>query len=127
MAGAAQDGGLCHPFGLRIRLSVATRRGDDPAARPGISGNRHRCAVSARREFPHLGGIRGALPVGIAGIGASIRCRIMTERALRILLPAIALALGILAWDLMVRIKTIPPYVLPSPGLVFATLFSDWP
>jgi NitT/TauT family transport system permease protein len=51
----------------------------------------------------------------------------MTERALRILLPAIALALGILAWDLMVRIKTIPPYVLPSPGLVFATLFSDWP
>jgi NitT/TauT family transport system permease protein len=51
----------------------------------------------------------------------------MTERGLRILLPAIALALGILAWDLMVRIKTIPPYVLPSPGLVFATLFSDWP
>jgi NitT/TauT family transport system permease protein len=51
----------------------------------------------------------------------------VTERALRVLLPAIALALGILAWDLMVRIKTIPPYVLPSPGLVFATLFSDWP
>ena len=44
----------------------------------------------------------------------------------RILLPAIALALGVLAWDLVVRIKGIPPYVLPSPGLVFATLFSDW-
>jgi len=51
----------------------------------------------------------------------------MTERMLRILLPAIALALGVLAWDLMVRIKGIPPYVLPSPGLVFAKLFSDWP
>ena len=50
----------------------------------------------------------------------------MNERALRLLLPAIALALGLLAWDLVVRIKGIPPYVLPSPGLVFATLFSDW-
>ncbi len=50
----------------------------------------------------------------------------MTERALRVLLPVIALALGLLLWDLVVRIKGIPPYVLPAPGLVFATLFSDW-
>ncbi len=51
----------------------------------------------------------------------------MTERALRFLLPVIALALGLLLWDLVVRIKGIPPYVLPAPGLVLATLFSDWP
>jgi NitT/TauT family transport system permease protein len=50
----------------------------------------------------------------------------MTERALRILLPVIALALVVLGWDLVVRIKGIPPYVLPAPGLVVATLFSDW-
>ena len=50
----------------------------------------------------------------------------MTERALRIFLPLIALALGVLAWELVVRIKGIPPYVLPAPGLVFSTLFSDW-
>jgi NitT/TauT family transport system permease protein len=50
----------------------------------------------------------------------------MNERALRIVLPLIALALGILAWDLVVRIKEIKPYVLPSPGLVFSTLWSDW-
>jgi NitT/TauT family transport system permease protein len=50
----------------------------------------------------------------------------MSERALRFLLPLIALSLGLLAWDLVVRIKGIPPYVLPSPGLVFSTLVSDW-
>ncbi len=37
------------------------------------------------------------------------------------------LALGIMAWDLVVRINDIPPYVLPAPGLVFATLIADWP
>jgi NitT/TauT family transport system permease protein len=51
----------------------------------------------------------------------------MNERALRFLLPLIALGLTLLAWDMIVRVKGIPPYVLPAPGLVFATLFSDWP
>jgi NitT/TauT family transport system permease protein len=50
----------------------------------------------------------------------------MTDRALRILLPVFALALGVLAWDLIVRFREIPPYVLPSPGVVFTTLVSDW-
>ncbi len=50
----------------------------------------------------------------------------MTERALRFLLPLFALVLGLLAWDLLVRVREIPPYVLPSPGLVFSTLVSDW-
>jgi NitT/TauT family transport system permease protein len=49
------------------------------------------------------------------------------ERTLRALLPVAVLALGILAWDLTVRINQIPHYVLPGPGLVLATLWSDWP
>jgi NitT/TauT family transport system permease protein len=49
------------------------------------------------------------------------------DRILRVLLPLITLALGIVIWDLVVRIKAIPPYVLPGPGLVFATLLADWP
>jgi NitT/TauT family transport system permease protein len=48
------------------------------------------------------------------------------DRILRILLPLATLAFGIVAWDLVVRIKDIPPYVLPGPGLVFSTLISDW-
>jgi NitT/TauT family transport system permease protein len=45
----------------------------------------------------------------------------------RIVFPIATLALGILAWDLTVRIKEIPPFILPGPGLVAATLVSDWP
>jgi NitT/TauT family transport system permease protein len=49
----------------------------------------------------------------------------MNERALRIVAPAAVLALGVLAWDLIVRINGIPPYILPGPGLVLTTLVSD--
>jgi NitT/TauT family transport system permease protein len=44
----------------------------------------------------------------------------------RIVLPVATLALGILAWDLVVRVEEIPPYILPGPGLVATTLRSDW-
>src|SRR5260221_1865342 len=44
----------------------------------------------------------------------------------RIVLPIAMLALGVLVWDLVVRIKNIPPFILPGPGLVAATLLSDW-
>jgi NitT/TauT family transport system permease protein len=44
-----------------------------------------------------------------------------------VLLPIAVLAAGIAAWDLVVRINEIPPYVLPGPGLVLQTLIKDWP
>ena len=47
------------------------------------------------------------------------------DRMARLLLPLGVLALGIWAWDLVVRLKDIPPYVLPGPQVVFATLWSD--
>lgn len=46
---------------------------------------------------------------------------------LRILLPVVVLAAGIAAWELVVRLNDIPPYVLPAPSVVFQTLASDWP
>ncbi len=49
------------------------------------------------------------------------------ERAVRVVLPVLALGAGVLAWDLLVRLRNIPPYILPSPGLVFETLLNDWP
>jgi len=45
----------------------------------------------------------------------------------RIVLPIVTLALGVVAWDLVVRLKGIPPFILPGPGLVATTLVSDWP
>ena len=50
----------------------------------------------------------------------------MSERALRILLPLAVLAIGIAIWDLVVRLNEIPPFVLPGPRLVVATLVADW-
>jgi NitT/TauT family transport system permease protein len=51
----------------------------------------------------------------------------MNERVRRIVLPAAVLATAVLAWDLVVRINAIPPYILPGPGLVLSTLVTDWP
>lgn len=49
----------------------------------------------------------------------------MSARLLRIALPLLVLAIVVLAWDLIVRLFAIPPYVLPGPGLVLATLGAD--
>jgi NitT/TauT family transport system permease protein len=48
-------------------------------------------------------------------------------RLVRILLPIVVLAAGIAAWELVVWLNDIPPYVLPGPGVVFKTLIADWP
>ncbi len=49
----------------------------------------------------------------------------MSDRALRIGLPVLVLALVLLAWDLAVRVFAIQPFVLPGPGLVLRTLIAD--
>jgi NitT/TauT family transport system permease protein len=49
------------------------------------------------------------------------------QHLVRILLPCVVLAIGVTAWELVVRANDIPPYVLPGPGAVFRTLVHDWP
>jgi NitT/TauT family transport system permease protein len=44
----------------------------------------------------------------------------------QIVLPLATLAAGVGIWDLVVRIGHLPPYVLPAPGVVAATLVKDW-
>jgi NitT/TauT family transport system permease protein len=48
-------------------------------------------------------------------------------RILRFVLPVVVLAAGLVVWELVVRLKGVPPYVLPSPSAVLATLAGDWP
>jgi NitT/TauT family transport system permease protein len=50
----------------------------------------------------------------------------VNARALSITLPVVVLAATVLVWDLVVRIFAIPPFVLPGPGLVVATLAADF-
>src|ERR1700741_1877052 len=47
-------------------------------------------------------------------------------RLLRILLPVVVAAVGTAAWEIVVRLNDIPPYVLPAPSAVFSTLVIDW-
>jgi NitT/TauT family transport system permease protein len=44
----------------------------------------------------------------------------------QIVLPVATLAIGIGIWELVVRLGKLPPYVLPAPTLVAATLVKDW-
>jgi NitT/TauT family transport system permease protein len=48
------------------------------------------------------------------------------ERLLRIALPILVLVLILALWETIVRIEKIPPYVLPSPSLIFRMLIGDW-
>jgi NitT/TauT family transport system permease protein len=48
------------------------------------------------------------------------------DRVLRVVLPVVVLALGLAIWEAAVRALHIPPYVLPSPVLVWRTLLADW-
>jgi NitT/TauT family transport system permease protein len=48
------------------------------------------------------------------------------DRPLRIVMPIVVLALGIAAWQAVVRYKNIPPYVLPAPDLIVQTFAADW-
>jgi NitT/TauT family transport system permease protein len=57
---------------------------------------------------------------------AAESARPLLDRVLRVLLPVVVLALGVVLWDLLVRHYELPPYVLPGPRLVFATLVADW-
>ena len=41
--------------------------------------------------------------------------------------PAFTLGLGLLVWEGIVRYFDIPPYLLPAPSVIIATLITDWP
>ena len=61
----------------------------------------------------------GRMPTAARGDGLAFRI-------LRIALPVIVAAAATGTWELVVRHYEIPPYVLPSPSAILATLISDW-
>ena len=63
-------------------------------------------------------------PNGQAGNGLAADS--LAVRAIRILLPLVVAAAGTVAWELIVRLNNIPPYVLPGPMAVLQTLIADW-
>ena len=49
-----------------------------------------------------------------------------SELALGYLMPAFAFLLALALWEILVRVNSVPPYILPSPLLILRTLVSDW-
>src|SRR5438874_865953 len=96
---------------VRLPLALAHAQGD-AGARVHRAG--HRRALSARPAFPHLGGIRKAVPARLGrarrgdrrrramnGEGENVRAgeRSRVEDVMRIALPIAVLALGVFLWD----------------------------
>ena len=52
--------------------------------------------------------------------------RARLEGWLRWCAPLVIALCAVLAWDLIVRLNGIPPYILPAPSLILATLAKDW-
>ena len=72
-----------------------------------------------------------ALPAasGLDLLDAEERQRARLDRLERVgkwVLPALALGLALLVWEVIVRVNDMPPYILPGPSRVFSTLASDW-
>ena len=47
-------------------------------------------------------------------------------RLVRLVLPVLVFAAGLLVWELVVRIRHVPLYVLPPPSAIVMTLIGDW-
>jgi NitT/TauT family transport system permease protein len=50
-----------------------------------------------------------------------------TNQILRIGLPLTVFVLSILGWEHYVTANQVPPYILPAPSAIWATLLKDWP
>ncbi len=49
----------------------------------------------------------------------------MNPRLARVAVPTLVLLAAVLGWEALVRIKEIPPYILPAPSVVLATLWAN--
>ena len=63
---------------------------------------------------------------GLEEIPAATREPRSHGRWLRMGLPLIVFAVGLSAWEAIVRIGEIPTYLLPGPLLILQTLITDW-
>jgi NitT/TauT family transport system permease protein len=51
----------------------------------------------------------------------------LSSNPLKLVLPLAVFAAAIGAWEAAVRLQGIPPYILPAPSLIGATIIADWP
>ena len=130
-------------------LPVQSGGGHGSAPRPRGGGDPDRRSLSARRRVPNVARLQRPVPRGLgrpaprhrrlSGMSTLLERGAQAadsnvgrddgagrERWVRWLAPLAIAALAIGAWDLVVRVNQIPPYILPGPGLVAYSLITDW-
>src|SRR5258706_284403 len=112
---AALDGGLRHPQRVRVRVLVEPRGGDDAAAGADRRRRTRRSRLPPRQQPAHGAALYRALPRALAPARRGDDG--MTDRALRILGPAIRGLLFLAGWEGVVRYFGVPWHVLPDPAL----------
>src|SRR5205807_7494771 len=87
-----------------------------------------RAAASARRNTNHAGLWRDLRDrVARARPGHDGRSDMIGERGWRLLAPVLIGALFLTLWEAVVRLRDIPPYILPAPSAVAMSLWNDGP
>src|SRR5207237_3635147 len=125
LANHAQDGGLRHPQHQRGGVSLRPRGGDDAAAGQGQGSAAHRSRKAAWSRGARQRGVqreRASHQPSVPGNGGDP----MKSDVKNFLWTVASFALIVLAWDLVVRIFGIKPYLLPSPWLVLISILENW-
>ena len=63
----------------------------------------------------------------LSSLNPTDRRRVRNERILTVVAPLLVLVVALIAWEMVVRINHMPPYILPGPLLVLKTLWTSWP
>ena len=63
----------------------------------------------------------------LSSLNPTDRRRVRNERILTVVAPLLVLVVALVAWEMVVRINHMPPYILPGPLLVLKTLWISWP
>ena len=86
--------------------------------------------IDARMKSDTSTSTTAAAAVAIGAIGDPQARRQKDQRReawVRVLLPVAIVAALLLLWEVVVRVKGIPHYILPAPSLVLRTLIEQWP
>ena len=76
--------------------------------------------TEASRSAPDTGAVGARIPPSSFGGGGR-----NTGQTVQKILPFVVFGMALLAWELVVRINSIPHYILPAPTLVLATLWDN--
>src|SRR5205823_3607669 len=114
------------PVGSAARSATGQRQRCAPSGSPALSApirTSGRAAASARWNTNHAGLWRDLRDrVARARPGHDGRSDMIGERGWRLLAPVLIGALFLALWEAIVRLRDIPPYILPAPSAVAMSL-----